>query len=57
LRSGIWGWASSITIDGAAPADSRGMDVDADGQGIVSEQRLYQLIGQAGPIREWTFEA
>jgi Thioredoxin like C-terminal domain len=45
-----------FTIDGAAPADSRGMDVDADGQGIVSEQRLYQLIRQAGPIRERTFE-
>lgn len=45
-----------VTIDGAAPADSRGMDVDVDGQGIVSEQRLYQLIRQAGPIRERTFE-
>jgi Thioredoxin like C-terminal domain len=45
-----------FTIDGAAPADSRGMDVDADGQEIVSEQRLYQLIRQAGPIRERTFE-
>jgi hypothetical protein len=32
------------------------MHVDADGQGIVSEQRLYQLIRQASPIRKRTFE-
>jgi Thioredoxin like C-terminal domain len=45
-----------VTIDGAALAESRGMDIGADGQGVVSEQRLYQLIRQTGPIRERTFE-
>jgi hypothetical protein len=32
------------------------MDVNADGEGIVSEQRLYQLIRQSGTIGDRTFE-
>jgi cytochrome c biogenesis protein CcdA/thiol-disulfide isomerase/thioredoxin len=45
-----------VTIDGAAPSDSHGADVDADGQGIVTGQRLYQLIRQNGKIADHTFE-
>jgi cytochrome c biogenesis protein CcdA/thiol-disulfide isomerase/thioredoxin len=45
-----------VTIDGAAPGDSHGTDVDADGQGIVTGQRLYQLIRQSGKIADRTFE-
>ncbi len=45
-----------VTIDGKAPGDNRGMDVDADGLGVVTGQRLYQLIRQGGAIRERTFE-
>jgi len=30
-----------ITIDGAAPGSSRGLDVDAAGRGTVTRQRLY----------------
>jgi cytochrome c biogenesis protein CcdA/thiol-disulfide isomerase/thioredoxin len=45
-----------VTVDGAAPGDSRGTDVDADGQGIVTGQRLYQLIRQNGKIADHTFE-
>jgi thiol-disulfide isomerase/thioredoxin len=45
-----------VTIDGAPPRESRGGDVDADGRGVVSEQRLYQLIRQAGAIADRTFE-
>ena len=33
-----------------------GMDIDANGQGVVTEQRLYQLIHQRGPVTEHTFE-
>jgi thiol-disulfide isomerase/thioredoxin len=33
-----------ITIDGAAPGKSHGTDVDAEGNGVVTEQRLYQLV-------------
>jgi thiol-disulfide isomerase/thioredoxin len=39
-----------VTIDGKAPGASHGTDTDAQGWGIVREDRLYQLIRQAGPI-------
>jgi cytochrome c biogenesis protein CcdA/thiol-disulfide isomerase/thioredoxin len=45
-----------VTIDGAAPGSSHGTDVDAGGQGIVTGQRLYQLVRQSGAISERTFE-
>ena len=45
-----------VTIDGARPGDNHGADVDADGQGVVNGQRLYQLIRQSGPITDRTFE-
>jgi cytochrome c biogenesis protein CcdA/thiol-disulfide isomerase/thioredoxin len=45
-----------VTIDGATPGNSHGVDVDADGQGMVTRQRLYQLIRQSGPIIDHTFE-
>jgi hypothetical protein len=45
-----------VTIDGAPPGDSHGADVDADGQGVVTGQRLYQLVRQNGAITDHTFE-
>jgi cytochrome c biogenesis protein CcdA/thiol-disulfide isomerase/thioredoxin len=45
-----------VTIDGKPPVDSHGADVDADGQGVVDGQRLYQLIRQNGAITDRTFE-
>jgi thiol-disulfide isomerase/thioredoxin len=45
-----------ITIDGHPPGASHGLDVDAEGNGTVREQRLYQLIRQSGPIEDRTFE-
>jgi cytochrome c biogenesis protein CcdA/thiol-disulfide isomerase/thioredoxin len=45
-----------VTIDGAAPGDDRGIDVDPNGQGTVNGQRLYQLIRQHGAVTEHTFE-
>jgi cytochrome c biogenesis protein CcdA/thiol-disulfide isomerase/thioredoxin len=45
-----------VTIDGAAPGDDRGSDIDAGGNGIVDGQRLYQLIRQHGPVADRTFE-
>jgi len=45
-----------VTIDGAPPGDRHGADVDADGQGVVTGQRLYQLIRQRGTIADHTFE-
>jgi len=45
-----------VTIDGAAPGASHGVDTDADGQGVVTGDRLYQLIRQNGPVADHTFE-
>jgi cytochrome c biogenesis protein CcdA/thiol-disulfide isomerase/thioredoxin len=45
-----------VTIDGAPPGDGRGTDVDGDGQGVVTGQRLYQLIRQDGKVSDHTFE-
>ncbi len=44
-----------VTIDGKPPGADHGMDVDANGNGRVSEQRLYQLIRQKGPVGEHEF--
>ena len=47
--------AFRVTLDGAAPGSDAGSDVDADGRGIVREQRLYQLIRQSGDVRARSF--
>jgi len=44
-----------VRIDGAPPARDRGVDVDAQGNGVIREQRLYQLIRQSGEVTERTF--
>jgi hypothetical protein len=44
-----------VTVDGAAPAQDRGTDVDERGEGVIREQRLYQLIRQHGEVRDRTF--
>ncbi|MGO4175964.1 cytochrome c biogenesis protein DipZ [Bosea sp. TAF32] len=45
-----------VMIDGAPPGVDHGIDVDAEGNGTVAGQRLYQLIRQSGPIKDRTFE-
>jgi cytochrome c biogenesis protein CcdA/thiol-disulfide isomerase/thioredoxin len=45
-----------VTIDGKAPADSHGVDIDAEGNGVVTEQRLYQLVRAPGAVEDHTFE-
>jgi hypothetical protein len=45
-----------VLIDGQPPSAGRGSDVDEAGNGTVTEQRLYQLIRQSGPIAERQFE-
>ena len=46
-----------VSIDGQPPGPAHGGDVDADGNGSVVEQRLYQLIRQRGPVADRRFEA
>jgi hypothetical protein len=45
-----------VTLDDTAPGGSRGVEVDAAGQGVVTGQRLYQLVRQSGQIGDRTFE-
>jgi len=44
-----------VLLDGAAPAANHGADTDASGQGIVKEQRLYQLVRQSADVGEHVF--
>jgi thiol-disulfide isomerase/thioredoxin len=45
-----------VLIDGKPPGAARGVDIDEQGNGALSEQRLYQLIRQPGAIGDRTFE-
>jgi len=45
-----------VLLDGQAPGPARGIDIDGQGNGILDEQRLYQLIRQPAPVTERTFE-
>jgi hypothetical protein len=45
-----------VFLDGQAPGDTHGSDVDAQGEGVVSDQRLHQLTRQPGSIADRTFE-
>jgi cytochrome c biogenesis protein CcdA/thiol-disulfide isomerase/thioredoxin len=45
-----------VTIDGKAPGASHGVDADAEGQGVVTAQRLYQLVRTSGAVVDHTFE-
>jgi hypothetical protein len=45
-----------VLLDGQPPGPDHGTDVDNHGFGTLSEQRLYQLIRQRGPVSERTFE-
>jgi cytochrome c biogenesis protein CcdA/thiol-disulfide isomerase/thioredoxin len=45
-----------VKIDGAAPGDNHGADVNAQGEGSVTGERLYQLVRQTGAIGDRLFE-
>jgi len=45
-----------VLIDGQPPGAAHGIDVDDQGNGMVTEQRLYQLIRQPKPIADRQFE-
>ncbi len=44
-----------VTIDGQAPGENHGVDTDAEGNGVVTEHRLYQLIRQKGAVTDHVF--
>ena len=45
-----------VLIDGKPPGAAHGIDVNEQGEGTVTEQRLYQLIRQPMPIADRQFE-
>jgi hypothetical protein len=45
-----------VLIDGQPPGAAHGIDVDEQGYGTATEQRLYQLIRQPKPIVDRQFE-
>ena len=45
-----------VLIDGQPPDVAHGIDVDDQGIGTVSEQRLYQLLRQPKPVADRLFE-
>jgi thioredoxin family protein len=45
-----------VRIDGQPPGAAHGTDVDDQGNGTATEQRLYQLIRQRKPIADRQFE-
>lgn len=45
-----------VLIDGQPPGASHGGDIDSQGHGVVTQQRMYQLIRQQKPIVDRLFE-
>jgi thiol-disulfide isomerase/thioredoxin len=45
-----------VLVDGEPPGEAHGLDVDEQGGGTLSQQRLYQLIRERGSITDRTFE-
>ena len=45
-----------ITVDGHAPGRGHGVDVDEQGRGVVSGERLYQLVRAQDAVADHTFE-
>jgi hypothetical protein len=45
-----------VRVDGDPPGDAHGLDVDQEGNGTVTQPRLYQLVRERGQIEDRTFE-
>ena len=45
-----------VLMDGQPPGPAHGIDIDDQGIGTITEQRLYQLIRQPMPIADRQFE-
>jgi thiol-disulfide isomerase/thioredoxin len=45
-----------VRLDGEAPGRSHGVDVDADGNGVLRDNRMYQLVRQHDVVRDRTLE-
>ena len=45
-----------VLLDGQPPGAAHGTDVDEQGNGALTQPRLYQLVRQPGPVTDRTFE-
>jgi thiol-disulfide isomerase/thioredoxin len=45
-----------VSLDGETPGPSHGLDVDEDGNGLLRDGRLYQLVREHGTVSERTLE-
>jgi thiol-disulfide isomerase/thioredoxin len=45
-----------VLIDGKPPGDAHGVDIDEQGNGTVTWQRMYQLVRQQKPVVDRQFE-
>jgi hypothetical protein len=45
-----------VLIDGQPPSAAHGIDVDEQGNGTVTEPRMYQLIRQPKPVIDRKFD-
>ena len=45
-----------VSVDGRPPGPSAGVDVDEDGNGLLRDSRMYQLVRQHDAVRDRTLE-
>jgi thiol-disulfide isomerase/thioredoxin len=45
-----------VLVDGEPPGRSHGVDVDEDGNGVLRDDRMYQLVRQHDVVRDRTLE-
>jgi hypothetical protein len=45
-----------VRLDGEAPGQSHGVDVDEGGNGLLQDGRMYQLARERGTVRDRTLE-
>ena len=45
-----------VLLDGETPGPSHGVDVDEEGNGVLREGRMYQLVREHDTVRERTLE-
>jgi len=48
--------AFRVLLDGVAPGSSHGVDVDEEGNGLLGDGRLYQLVREHDTVRERTLK-
>jgi hypothetical protein len=55
-RRGIEPIGFRVLLDGEPPGRSHGVDLDEHGNGVLQEDRLYQLVRASGAVRERTLQ-